>query len=854
MRRTLLLLSLLTLLASTAHADVCNLSISVTCDSTSCTSVTRNDGTNICNGDFFVGYFAGVPPTQLSFTNFTNTLGVGDFCFDTSDPLFADETEAFVFCFGTAALAPGQTFSTHTNVHTNGAPASVPIIALTGVIDPLTDEELAFVYALNDISLPTCTPTATVASIAQSGVQYDVVWTSVSNAQASFQIDESTTSDFSSNVTTQTVSGLSAHYQHTVSANTTYYYRVRATACGGQQPGPNSRTVSIVVQAPPPPATAGNNTRVLDNVLPFGSETPFSFSLFIPPPAGKGLTGNATTTFNAATDKPYLTVSPSSGTVGPNGTTVTVTASPSGLPPGANTGTVSVTGENGASLANVPVSVSLVTPVSSSSKSLPPGNTLIIPVVTHVNGAGGPFQSDVRLTNASPSIIKYQVTFAPSNTDATQTAKSTLMSVDPNQTIALNDIVKDFFGIGATGATGDAGAGSLEIRPLNTSSTLTYASSRTFVTTALGTLGQFLPAVPFTKFATNAVNLPVPGTGGGGIPVLSMQQVAQSAKFRTNLGLVEGSGTPANGTIKIYDDLGTIVKTLPYSLKPGEHQQFSPLAGLTLDDGRIEITVESETGAVSAYASVLDNLTQDPLAVSPVQASQISSSRYVLPGMADVQGAVNSNFHSDIRIFNGGLTSVSVTPTFYPRNNGTPVQLPAITIGAGQVKAYDDVLSKLFNVTGTAGSIVLTTPSNSSVVATGRTYSVAGNGGTFGQFIPAVTPAEGIGLGDKPLQLLQLEQSQNFRTNLGLAELTGNPVKVRISATLPESKIASVIEADLAGNEFQQLGVVLSTFNPNKNSYNARLTIQVIGGTGRVTAYGSVLDNVTQDPTYVPAQ
>jgi hypothetical protein len=42
--------------------------------------------------------------------------------------------------------------------------------------------------------------------------------------------------------------------------------------------------------------------------------------------------------------------------------------------------------------------------------------------------------------------------------------------------------------------------------------------------------------------------------------------------------------------------------------------------------------------------------------------------------------------------------------------------------------------------------------------------------------------------------------------------------------------------------------------NPGKQTYNARLTVEVVAGTGRVTAYGSVIDNQSKDPTYVPAQ
>jgi hypothetical protein len=32
------------------------------------------------------------------------------------------------------------------------------------------------------------------------------------------------------------------------------------------------------------------------------------------------------------------------------------------------------------------------------------------------------------------------------------------------------------------------------------------------------------------------------------------------------------------------------------------------------------------------------------------------------------------------------------------------------------------------------------------------------------------------------------------------------------------------------------------------------VSVKVIGGTGRIAAYGSVVDNKTVDPTYVPAQ
>ena len=843
-----LLPALLALALSTTPlaAQNCNLGITVDCapngNGSTCTAVTTNNGSSICSGFFYTGFEA--PGTQAKLSGYQSGLA-GAQCFD--DSIAPGIDLPFVFCFGESAIHPGGSMTG--TVQVAGA-ASQSVLAFTGVDDPNNPAGPDFVFAFANATQLTCTPIAAAPPIAQSGTSYTISWTATTNPQTQYQIDESTAADFSTNVTSKTVSGTSTTFTHAVNGNTSFYYRVRATNCGGG-PGPFSPTVSTVVQAPVQiPASARN----ADIVVPFGSTQPVTMQIFIPGPSGKA--GSLDTGFSATTDKPYLTVTPSSGTIPPGGTTVTVTANPSSLPPGASTGTVTVVA-GGTTVANVPLSVSLVTPIAPGSKSLPPNNALIIPVVTHVNGATSPFFSDVRLTNASPASIKYQVTFTPTRTDATTSSKATQITVDGQQTVALNDIVKDFFGYGATGAASDIGFGSLEIRPLNTSSLLTFGSSRTYASTTAGTFGQFIAAIPFSKFIGTLSSLPLPGGTPQARPtLLSLQQVAQSAKFRTNLGLAEGSGSPASGLIKVFNDAGALLKSVPYSLMPGEHQQlnaFLATNGLTLDDGRIEVTVDSPTGAVAAYASVLDNLTNDPLAVMPAIASQISATRYVIPGIADLNNGA-ANFHSDMRIYNGGATAANVTLTYHPQGStSTATVAGPVIIGPGEVKVFDNVLPSLFSVTNSGGAITLTTGAASSLVVTGRTYSIDEKSGTFGQFIPGVTPAEGIGLGDRALQVLQLEQSQNFRSNLGLAELTGNPARVRVSLFLPDSKVTPSTEVDLAPNEFRQLNGVIAGMNPG-NTYNARVTVEVISGTGRVTAYGSVVDNATQDPTYVPAQ
>jgi hypothetical protein len=213
-----------------------------------------------------------------------------------------------------------------------------------------------------------------------------------------------------------------------------------------------------------------------------------------------------------------------------------------------------------------------------------------------------------------------------------------------------------------------------------------------------------------------------------------------------------------------------------------------------------------------------------------------------------------TNFHSDIRIYNGGSNAATVNATFYPQGSGTPVTIDPFSIEPGGVRAFDDVVATKFNANGLGGSIVLTTTAPTSMVATGRTYTIDANGGTFGQFIPGVMPSQGIGTGDRPLQILQLEQSTNFRSNLGLAELSGNPATVHVTAFLPDSKTAVSTDVPLAPNQFIQLNQVLASIYPGQDVYNARISVEVTGGTGRVSAYGSVIDNLSKDPTFVPPQ
>ncbi|HVR40069.1 MAG TPA: hypothetical protein VMU84_13310 [Thermoanaerobaculia bacterium] len=558
--------------------------------------------------------------------------------------------------------------------------------------------------------------------------------------------------------------------------------------------------------------------------------------------------------FLATSNQPWITIVPSSGIVPAGGITLNVFANPSGLPIGTSTANIVVdfSTPSGARIATnastsktTTVSISLVTPVTPVPKSSPPPDALIIPAVAHADGVSSHFQSDIRLANTSAEVLKYQVTFTPSGADQIDNSQQTTLDVEPGRTIALDDVLRSWFGERAA-------TGSLEIRQLTETSSstssapisgianlLSFASSRTYNVTSQGTFGQYIPAIPFANFV-------------GQSQILTLQQVAQSAQYRTNLGLLEGSGNPASLLVTVFGNDGAKLTDFPVELTAGQHLQmgsFLGQRGIETKDARVEVQVTSTEGKVTAYASVLDSATADPLLVSPVTISQTGAQKWVVPGVADISNG-NANWRTDTRIYNAETIPVAATLSFYSQNGGEP-KVKQLTIDAGKVLQLDSTLTSFFGVSNDGGALHVETYGPAKLVTTARTYNQTTNG-TYGQFISGITPNEAIGLGSRPLQILQIEETDRYRSNIGLAEVTGKPVKLEITAVPPDAKFAAIIEVDLGANEFRQFGSLLKQLGL-ADTYNARVTVRVIEGDGRVTAYGSVIDAVTNDPTFMPA-
>jgi uncharacterized repeat protein (TIGR01451 family) len=753
-------------------------------------------------------------------------------------------TVSIVAAAGGTTNLPGITGNSLTQILTNGVYTWIVSAQGNTSCTPAVSSPVTFTVC----NAPTA-PIAGIVGEATTGQTYELSWTPIEGTTA-YEVQESIDSTFQ-NVTSIVVDGLARSFTKNVQVATGFYYRVRsATNCSGA-PGPFSTTAAVVIVPAPGPSAIGPNIAV-----PFGSTLPVTFPMLV---AGQPGT---TTTFVATIDKPWLAVTPTSGIVPPEGVILNVSVDPTALPNGTWTGTVIIVygttgvsakiGEDVTPKTSIPVSVSLTTPVTPGSAGAASASAVVIPSVGHLAGFGSQWESDVRIANVTSQAKKVLLTFtqtaaAIGGATATTNAKQTTLTIDAGATTALDDVVRKWYG---AGSLGESSNGVLVVQPLDptgrpdtSSSSAAIASSRTYNISAAGTLGQYIPAVPLANFISRA-----PGASA----VLSLQQIAQNDTYRTNLGLVEGAGKPASVLVSVFNGSGAKVLELPVTLAPGEQRQLNSFLAdknISLTNGHIEVQAVGGEGKVTAYASVIDSRSSDPLLVSGVPIGGAGASRYVIPGAASLD--TGASWRTDLRVFNSGSAPQTATLTLYPTGNPTASVSKQVSIEPGEVKALDDVVQSTFGLANTSGALHVTTAAASPLVVTARTYDDTSHG-TLGQFVPAVTPPDAVGNGDRSLQLLQMEDSSRYRANIGIAEMSGKPVLVELTVILPDSKVSPRVQIPLAANEFRQFPVI--TGLGISNAYNVRISARVIDGAGKITAYGSVIDRATQDPTYVPAQ
>ena len=93
--------------------------------------------------------------------------------------------------------------------------------------------------------------------------------------------------------------------------------------------------------------------------------------------------------------------------------------------------------------------------------------------------------------------------------------------------------------------------------------------------------------------------------------------IERSSAFRTNVGAINTGGSDAVVRFALFDAAGKALGSTDRTVGPLQVVQF-PVEAMTssaLADGRVEVQMLSGSRGASAWASVIDNATGDPIFV-----------------------------------------------------------------------------------------------------------------------------------------------------------------------------------------------------------------------------------------------
>jgi PKD repeat protein len=224
---------------------------------------------------------------------------------------------------------------------------------------------------------------------------------------------------------------------------------------------------------------------------------------------------------------------------------------------------------------------------------------------------------------------------------------------------------------------------------------------------------------------------------------------------------------------------------------------------------------------------------------------------YFIPAAAKAEGNPGTFFVTDLAINNTGTEMASYQFLWLERgmDNSTPPNSATFTLGGGMTATYSDVLGEVFNAEDGALGALAVISNNSDLIFMSRTFN-QGADGTFGQSIPGYAMSQLIPENMR-MRIIFMLQNDDYRSNLGLMNGVGSPITVNFEIFGSDGTSLGTGSRELAAWSNTQINRVLNSYAPITGAY---IDVWTTTPGGMFAAYGSVLDNLTDDPTTVLPQ
>lgn len=460
-----------------------------------------------------------------------------------------------------------------------------------------------------------------------------------------------------------------------------------------------------------------------------------------------------------------------------------------------------------------------------------------LPGVANAGGRNGThFSSEVRVLNRGEKAAQLRFEFVPIGGASPDPVTRELA---PGSTLAFYNVLRELWDL--------EGAGTLQI----TADQSLVLTGRTYNdATPPGTYGTALTAIPFESLLSGTT-----AADTGHIPWLS-ESPDSSLGYRTNL-FVFLLGPPAQASVQVYAANGRDIAfvTLRPESYPASIQislsSITPSSGVPMSDAAYAL-VNIIGGLGTAFASVVDNVTGDGIAV-PALRAPLEPLDAVINGAARAPGREGTFFQTDVRILNPSTESAveanRATITITPVSVAGVTDPVMVTLLPRNVTELKDVLGSKFSAPeGSTGALRLQSTRPMIVLARTSNVSRTGQPGTFSAFQEARPISEFLVPGsDAVLTGLQQTADQpGYRTNIGLL---GGPegALVRLSLLDRAGAVFATREDVTAGSNAWTQPSLGSLFANAVIPPESVLRVEPLSGA--VDVYASVIDNVSGDAT-----
>jgi hypothetical protein len=221
----------------------------------------------------------------------------------------------------------------------------------------------------------------------------------------------------------------------------------------------------------------------------------------------------------------------------------------------------------------------------------------------------------------------------------------------------------------------------------------------------------------------------------------------------------------------------------------------------------------------------------------------------IIPVVGSTRGNAGSFFKTSVQLYNPTTEGISGRIVFHPQGaaGGQAESVLAYSIAPGKTLSHDDLLPAMGLASGVGSAdLVADIAGDESMplpLAVVRIFNDAGSAGTTGLVQEAIRPEDALRSGDTGA-IIAPDDFEKFRLNIGLRSLEDG-ASLTITVRDRDGIVVATLERAYGPHAFEQLG---SAAFLGGHVLSGGETISLTLTQGNAIVYGSITDNITNDP------